>query len=366
MSKRTLLAVFVAGAISVVPATPASASGSDGLSNEAQKAASLDDLKATDAQLTEAIATLDKEVAAQQAAVLTAQQAVDAANQALQASDQALAQTQQQFDELRGEAREQAVEAYMRPQDDVVTHMLAADGFSDASRRAVILDEVSGQNADALDQVRATRSDLDRQRKDAVAARDEADRRRTAEQAKLDQLNAARADKARLDASLQARIADYAAEDAATAAPSAGPGDRASRGGGGGDDGGRGATAGVTWPLHGPHVINSPFGRRWGTMHKGVDLQASIGTQIYAAKGGVVTKAGWESGYGNYTCIDHGGGFSTCYGHQSKLGVSVGQHVNGGDPIGLTGNTGTSTGPHLHFETWVDGVPRDPIGILPG
>ena len=74
--------------------------------------------------------------------------------------------------------------------------------------------------------------------------------------------------------------------------------------------------------------------------------------------------AGPTGGYGNYTCIQHSGNLSTCYGHQSRIGVSVGQSVSQGQVIGAVGNTGNSTGPHLHFEVRVGGSPVNPVGYL--
>ena len=74
--------------------------------------------------------------------------------------------------------------------------------------------------------------------------------------------------------------------------------------------------------------------------------------------------AGYNGGYGNYTCIDHGGGVSTCYAHQSAIHVSVGQHVSQGQVIGLVGNTGYSFGAHLHFEVRVNGVATQPLNYL--
>ena len=74
--------------------------------------------------------------------------------------------------------------------------------------------------------------------------------------------------------------------------------------------------------------------------------------------------AGWVGGYGKYTCIQHTGSLVTCYGHQSSIGVSVGQGVRQGQVIGAVGSTGHSTGNHLHFETRINGSPVDPFGYL--
>jgi murein DD-endopeptidase MepM/ murein hydrolase activator NlpD len=74
--------------------------------------------------------------------------------------------------------------------------------------------------------------------------------------------------------------------------------------------------------------------------------------------------AGFTGGYGNYTCIQHSGSLSTCYAHQTSIGVSVGATVSQGQVIGQSGNTGNSTGPHLHFEVRVNGSPVDPMGYL--
>jgi murein DD-endopeptidase MepM/ murein hydrolase activator NlpD len=150
-------------------------------------------------------------------------------------------------------------------------------------------------------------------------------------------------------AKLRAREAD---------APSAG-------GAGGGSSAGSGAApaGGFIWPVSAP--ITSPFGMRWGTLHPGLDLGAPYGTPIHAAAAGTVVWCGWESGYGNFVVIDHGGGIATAYGHQSRIAVSCNEQVAQGQVIGYVGSTGFSTGAHLHFEVRVNGSPVDPLGYLP-
>jgi murein DD-endopeptidase MepM/ murein hydrolase activator NlpD len=122
------------------------------------------------------------------------------------------------------------------------------------------------------------------------------------------------------------------------------------------------SAAGLIWPVSGPVV--SPFGYRWGRLHAGIDIAVGYGTTIHAAAAGTVALAGWVSGYGNYTCIDHGGGLATCYAHQSSYAVSQGAQVGQGQVIGYVGCTGHCFGPHLHFEVRINGSPVDPLGYL--
>lgn len=101
--------------------------------------------------------------------------------------------------------------------------------------------------------------------------------------------------------------------------------------------------------------------------HWGVDCANAQGTPVYAAEAGTVIKASvgtWGGGYGNHVIIDHGNGIKTIYGHLYQVGVSVGQHVERGEGIGLMGTTGNSTGPHLHFEVVVDGKKTIPLKYL--
>ncbi len=125
----------------------------------------------------------------------------------------------------------------------------------------------------------------------------------------------------------------------------------------------------ITNPIPG-YFIGSKFGMRKHPilgivrLHAGGDLGAPSGTMIYAPADGVVIIAGLRGGYGNTTVIDHGHSLGTLYGHQSQILVTPGQAVKRGDPIGRVGSTGLSTGPHLHFETRLKGVPIDPEGAV--
>ena len=121
------------------------------------------------------------------------------------------------------------------------------------------------------------------------------------------------------------------------------------------------SSSGLIWPVSGPVV--SGFGMRWGRMHTGIDIAVGYGTPIHAAASGTVVSAGWMGGYGNLVVIDHGGGLSTAYAHQSSMAVGGGS-VSQGQVIGYVGCTGHCFGPHLHFEVRVNGSPVDPLGYL--
>jgi murein DD-endopeptidase MepM/ murein hydrolase activator NlpD len=114
------------------------------------------------------------------------------------------------------------------------------------------------------------------------------------------------------------------------------------------------------WPST-SHIITSQFGEaRSYESHPGIDIGASYGSPVYAAASGTVVIAGWYGGYGKCIGINHGGGLTTIYGHNSSLSVSVGQHVSKGQVISHVGSTGWSTGPHLHFEVRKNGTPVSP------
>lgn len=116
------------------------------------------------------------------------------------------------------------------------------------------------------------------------------------------------------------------------------------------------------WPLRGR--ISSRYGLRWGRTHHGLDIAVPIGTPIRAAAGGIVSFSGAQGGYGNIVIIDHGNGVETRYAHNSRNTVSRGQRVQRGALIAYSGNTGNSTGPHLHFEIRLRGQSVNPETYL--
>jgi murein DD-endopeptidase MepM/ murein hydrolase activator NlpD len=267
------------------------------------------------------------------------------------------------------------VEIYKSDEPDALTVILQADGFDDLVNRYDYLDRIQAQDAGIVDRVRDLRDETEdlvvqiRDARDEIAAK-KAELERTREQleAREAQLAAVRDQKAAaLDATrvredhleddishLNAQIQEALAEAQASTTESdplpAGPI--------------QGASGGFIWPVNGP--VTSPFGPRWGRLHAGIDIAVPAGTPIRAVKDGnivLVQSEAASGGYGNFTCIDHGGGLSSCYAHQSVQQITSGS-VSQGDVIGLVGCTGSCFGDHLHFEIRVNGVATDPLGYL--
>jgi murein DD-endopeptidase MepM/ murein hydrolase activator NlpD len=123
------------------------------------------------------------------------------------------------------------------------------------------------------------------------------------------------------------------------------------------------------WPIRG--WVSSPFGGRTSPLtgkmqfHEGIDIAAQVGTPVAAPADGMVIKAEFEAGFGNMVELSHGYGLKTIYGHNSRLNVEPGQHVKRGDVIAYVGDTGSSTGPHLHYQVKFNGLPVNPDHYLP-
>jgi murein DD-endopeptidase MepM/ murein hydrolase activator NlpD len=267
--------------------------------------------------------------------------------------------------------RQRLVEIYRSGEPDVLTVMLESDGFDDLISRYEFLRRIEEQDADIVGRVRGLRNDsrdtvarIEAARDEIAAKKAELERTRVQLEAREAELESARDQKAAaLDTvhsnidKLEGDIGDIQGQiqaqiQAATSTPvsplPAGPI--------------QGGSSGFIWPVNGP--VSSPFGWRWGRMHEGIDISVPTGTPIRAAKAGNVILSAYTGGYGNYTCVDHGGGLSSCYAHQSSYATSVGASVEQGEVIGYVGCTGSCFGDHLHFEIRVNGAAVDPLGYL--
>lgn len=320
-------------------------------------------------ELTGQVAALRNRESSVQARLTLVQSRLDAAASELKIARERLARA-------RHGLREQLITIYKAGETNAITVILSSDDYDEMVGRAAYMgsvqesgeelasriEELRDQKRSTVEAVRGardeiaarqaelerTRAELEAREQDLIEARE---RERRALARTRTEVGSLQGDVSDLEKKVQAQLQAAQAESATPSEPvAATPGASEP------------SSSGLIWPVSGS--VTSPFGPRWGSMHEGIDIGAAEGTPIQAADSGTVVMAGWNGGYGNYTCIDHGGGFSTCYAHQSVIGVSVGQQVEQGEVIGEVGNTGHSFGAHLHFETRVNGAAQDPLGYL--
>jgi murein DD-endopeptidase MepM/ murein hydrolase activator NlpD len=284
--------------------------------------------------------------------------------------------------ETRGALARRLVEIYQADKPDVLTVVLNSEGFAELLERTEFIRRVSDQDRRIVLLVRRAKADatrtearLDRlearqqevtqavaaRRDEVVAVKQQLVGTRIGLQrtrdGKRQALLRVREDRHELEEDLQAMQASsdairaqlQRAQAASASTGSAGPA--------------RQGAGGFVWPVSGP--ITGVFGEsRPGHMHAGIDIAVPIGTPVRASAAGRVALATVQSGYGNIMCIQHAGAVSTCYAHLSGFGASVGASVGKGAVIASSGNTGRSTGPHVHYEVRVNGSPVNPMGYL--
>jgi len=276
----------------------------------------------------------------------------------------------------QGVLAERLIEIYKADQPDMLSVILESDGFNDLLVRADYMSAIGEQDSVIVDKVRELKRKSAQKRlllvvlksKAEVAVQEiEAKQRalqetRAAIQAREADLASARKQKSGNLGNVRAHRHELEGDLRALEAASAQVTNQLQ--GSGPVPAGpiRQGSGAYIWPVNGPVV--SPFGQRWGRLHAGIDIAVPAGTPIRAAGGGRVAMAGWMGGYGQYTCIQHGGGVATCYAHQSSIGVGTGASVKQGQVIGSVGCTGHCFGDHLHFEVRVGGSPVDPTGYL--
>lgn len=361
--------------VMLVSALPARAGADDDArKKKAELAAQLDVLKANDLELETAVRNLDAGIAVQASETESAEQAAKAADAAVDSAEARLAATEKKVGELRQKASAVAVQAYIHPAGVPILDIVKSKDLAEASRRQTFLAHVVNVDRDVLGELRAVRQDQQAEQANLLKLRDQAQDRKKVAREKLSELESSRTDQVRLRNALDVRIREFTAEIDALSRDEANIANliRAREASGQRADGvpvtaapaARGSSgSGLVWPSDGG--ISSPFGFRWGRLHAGIDIDSGAGAPIRAARAGTVILAGDNGGYGNCVIIDHGGGFTTLYAHQSRIVVRSGQSVSRGEIIGYVGATGNVTGPHLHFETRVGGNPEDPQRYLP-
>ena len=323
--------------------------------------AQANDVQATRDALQQEIDLTKEEIATVEAYIERLQEQIDVKTTELEAAEKALEEKEELFAQTVRTTYEQGEISYLEV-------LLNSSSFSDLLTRLEIVSAIMEDNQKVVDEYTAAKEDIEQKRDDLQDTQDEQKNYQENLNYKVDDLAASEAQQAALQESLEAykaeseaeydriesemqdvsnQIAELSRQAAANGSVPMGDGT-------------------LIWPTPSCTTTNSAYGYRvhpiYGTVkfHAGEDIPAVYGAEILAAASGTVVTAGWVSGYGNYTVIDHGGGLMTAYGHQSSFAVSVGDVVTQGQVIGYVGSTGNSTGPHLHFEVYVNGATVDP------
>jgi len=328
-------------------------------------------------RLTHEVAVLRGREAAVEARLDAKQAELDRAIAELDTAKKHLAVVRGRLERALVALRERLVAIYETGTPDVLSVIVGADGYDDLIDRTEYLNHIRGMDEAVVGRVRDLRDQVKRTvfrlrtvkdrieaARDAIAAEEQqlASARSAVEQRqsalvavrgeRVAALRKIRETEEELHGevtAIQAELATLLGESASAPLP-AGPI--------------RYGSGQLIWPVDG--AVVSGFGMRWGRMHEGIDIAAPAGTPIRAAASGSVVLVQSEAesgGYGNFTCLDHGGGLQTCYAHQSSFAVTSGS-VSQGDVIGYVGCTGHCYGDHLHFEVRIGGAPTDPLGYL--
>ena len=293
--------------------------------------------------------------------------------------DELIAQKQTELDEA--EAEEQAQYElfcervrYMEEQGEVSywSILFSSKDFADLLDNAMMVEEIMDYDNQVMDQLIALREQIEEDKAELETARQEQQDAKAEQEAAQANLQAQESEVDALlsqisnqEDELEAREAQLrAASDAATAEIAAAERELAAQ------IANVPSESGFLWPLPGRYNLSSLFGSRKHPItgkannHTGIDIPASSGTSILAAKSGVVTTSTYNNSYGNYVVVSHSDGTSTLYAHMVRRNCSKGDTVSQGQVIGYVGTTGSSTGNHLHFEVRVNGSRVDPINYF--
>lgn len=340
---------------------------------EAAALAELELLELEDARVAEILDEIQAAVDNQTAQVQAARQRLAAAEAEVESRRTAALEAADALVITRAAIEQRAVDSFVGTNRELEPWLTSSD-LNRTAIRLSMLEFAAGSDRDLLDDLRTIQADREEHLRLGEDARAEADRLRQVVEDELAELEIRRGVQAEIQAELQTRIdewqreADQRAREADELTQLIKDKQAEQLGFDPGDPGSA-SIEGFIMPTAGS--VGSKFGLRvhpiFGTtrMHSGVDIGAPSGQAIWASKEGRVIFAGVKGGYGNTVIVQHEGGVATLYAHMSALRTSEGEFVDAGEIIGLVGSTGWSTGPHLHFETRVNGEPKDPELFLP-
>jgi len=248
--------------------------------------------------------------------------------------------------------------------------LFKASSFTDLLARMDFVNEVMDYDRQVISDLQTTRRQLTEDKAALEQQKSEMESSQTKLQQQVDAASTLIREYEETEAGHQAML-DEAAEDEARIQELIRQQQSGGSSGGGGSSGSNSGVDGYIWPTNNTRVVTSPYGERWCPFHgyeshNGADIDAARGSAVLAAKSGRVIQAGWNGGYGISVMIAHDDGITTLYGHMDGCSVSVGQTVSQGETIGICGNTGNSSGAHIHYTMYKNGGTIDPLPYLPG
>ena len=248
--------------------------------------------------------------------------------------------------------------------------LFKASSFTDLLARMDFVNEVMDYDRQVISDLQTTRRQLTEDKAALEQQKSEMESSQTKLQQQVDAASTLIREYEETEAGHQAML-DEAAEDEARIQALIRQQQSSGSSGGGGSSGSNSGVDGYIWPTNSTRVVTSPYGERWCPFHgyeshNGADIDATRGSAVLAAKSGRVIQAGWNGGYGISVMIAHDDGITTLYGHMDGCSVSVGQTVSQGETIGICGNTGNSSGAHIHYTMYKNGGTIDPLPYLPG
>lgn len=248
--------------------------------------------------------------------------------------------------------------------------LFKASSFTDLLARMDFVNEVMDYDRQVISDLQTTRQQLTEDKAALEQQKSELESSQTKLQQQVDAASTLIREYEETEAGHQAML-DEAAEDEARIQALIRQQQSGGSSGGSGSSGSNSGVDGYIWPTNSTRVVTSPYGERWCPFHgyeshNGADIDAARGSAVLAAKSGRVIQAGWNGGYGISVMIAHDDGITTLYGHMDGCSVSVGQTVSQGETIGICGNTGNSSGAHIHYTMYKNGGTIDPLPYLPG
>ncbi|CAN5797281.1 peptidoglycan DD-metalloendopeptidase family protein [soil metagenome] len=371
-SARLIILVLIATLISTITAFPTQAAG------ESEK------LKATKAQISEIkkrlaaakgkeveiakeVGKLDKQVADLDRQIETGQHDISSLESDIRTMQAQIDQVQARFKQAADASNARAKRLYVQGPAESVAMLFSADSIVELNRLQFLMEKSSEQDSKVIVDTSRLRSELQEKQDSLNKIKGSLTAQKEWLRSRKELADSARREKAQALAGVQKEIANTQAHvdglerDSRNLEAALRQSSSASRGGTSAGEGGAASSQGFVRPVSGR--VTSPYGRRWGRAHTGVDLDGNTGDPIRAVKDGTVLGISCGGGYGICSLIDHGGGIVTLYAHMSRKVVGGGK-VSQGQLIGSIGCSGSCTGSHLHFEVRVNGAPRNPMNYL--